>query len=264
MNPLDGLASEVDHLLQTLAGQKMWGEITTYTPFIILILALVLIVVFVAKRQLSEVPRNRFVGVVEFFVDFTSNDIGKGMLGEAAKKHLPFLLTLFIFLLISNLVGIIPGSKAATGTMSVTLTLAFISFVYFTYYGIKHHGLGKYIISYAPHGVFPPLAAFIWLLEFLSMFLRLLTLSVRLFANVFAGHILLGVLAILTSLFVMPLIQSIGTAFSAEALGFAGISVLWLLLLTVLYALEIFVAVVQAYVFTLLSSVYVMLSTTEH
>ncbi len=260
MNPLDGLSAEVDHLLSSLAGQSMWGEITTYTPFILLIIALVLVIVFVAKRQLSLVPKNRFVGVVEFFVDFTSNDIGKGMLGAAAKKHLPFLLTLFIFILIANLVGIIPGSKAATGTMSVTLALALISFIYFTYWGIKHHGLGKYIVSYAPHGVIAPLAAFIWLLEFFSMFLRLLTLSVRLFANVFAGHILLGVIAILTTLCITPLIQAI----SLESIGFAGISLLWLILLTVLYALEIFVAVVQAYVFTLLSSVYVMLSTTEH
>lgn len=261
MNPLENLSGEVDHLLESLAGQELWGPITTYTPFILLIILLVLIIVFVAKRQLSMVPKNRFVGVIEFFVDFTSNDIGYGMLGPSAKKHLPFLLTMFIFILIANIVGIIPGSKAATGTMSVTLALTVISFVYFTYFGIKHHGLGKYILSYAPHGVKPaPLAAFIWLLEFFSMILRLLTLSVRLFANVFAGHILLGVLAILTTLFITPLI----TAFSAAAVGFAGIGVLWLVLLTVLYALEIFVAVVQAYVFTLLSSVYVMLATTEH
>lgn len=260
MNPLEQLPGEVDHLLQTLAGQELWGPITTYTPFILLIILLVLLVVFAAKRQLSEVPQNRFVGVVEFFVDFTTNDIGKGMLGSAAKQHLPFLLTLFIFLLMSNLVGIIPGSKSIGGTMSVTVALALISFVYFTYYGIKHQGLGKYILSYAPHGVMKPMAAFIWLLEIFSMFLRLLTLSVRLFANMFAGHILLGVIALLTSLFITPLIQ----AFSVEALGFAGISVLWLLLLTILYALEVFVAVVQAYVFTLLSSVYVMLATTEH
>lgn len=260
MNPLEHLSEEVDHLVHALAGQQMWGPITTYTPFIILVILLVLLIVFTAKRQLSLVPKNRYVGVVEFFVDFTSNDIGYGMLGPSAKKHLPFLLTLFIFILIANIVGIIPGSKAATGIMSTTLALALISFVYFTYYGIKHHGLGKYIISYAPHGVVAPLAAFIWLLEFFSMLLRLLTLSVRLFANMFAGHILLGVLAILTTLFITPLIQAI----SLQTVGFAAAGVLWLLLLTVLYALEMFVAVIQAYVFTLLSSVYVMLATTEH
>lgn len=261
MNPFDELPGEVDHLLQTLAGQELWGPFTTYTPFIVLIILLVLAIVFAAKRQLSEVPKNRFVGVVEFFVDFTRNDIGYGVLGPAAKKHIPFLLTMFIFILLANLVGIIPGSKAATGTMGATVGLTVISFVYFTYYGIKHHGLGRYILSYSPHGVKPaPLAAFIWLLEFISMFLRLLTLSVRLFANIFAGHILLGLLAILTTLFVTPIFQTL----SAETAGFAGIGVLWLVLLAVMYAMEIFVAVVQAYVFTLLSGVYVMLATTEH
>ena len=261
MNPFDELSGEIGHLLQTLAGQELWGPFTTYTPFIFLILALVLIIIFAAKSQLSLVPKNRFVGVIEFFVDFTRNDIGFGVLGAEAKKHVPFFLTLFIFILVSNLVGIIPGSKAATGTMGTTVALTIISFVYFTYYGIKHHGLGSYILSFAPHGVKPaPLAWFVWLLEFISMFLRLLTLSVRLFANVFAGHILLGVLAILTTLFITPLIAGItgGTAL----MGLAGVG--WVILLTVLYAMEIFVAVVQAYVFTLLSSVYVMLATTEH
>ena len=261
MNPFGGLSEEVGHLLETLAGQELWGPFTTYSPFIFLILILVLVVVFAAKKQLSLVPKNRFVGTIEFFVDFTQNDMGYGVMGAAAKKHIPFLLTLFIFILLSNLVGIIPGSKAATGTMGTTVALTLISFVYFTFYGIKHHGLGKYILSYAPHGLKPaPLAAFIWLLEFISMFLRLLTLSVRLFANIFAGHILLGVLAILTTSFVTPIVAEI----SGGSIAFGAAGIVWLVLLTVLYAMEIFVACVQAYVFTLLSSVYVMLATTEH
>ena len=260
MNPLESLPGEIEHLLHFLSSQELWGPITTYTPFIVFILLLVLVIVFVAKRQLSMVPKNRFVGVVEFFVDFTSNDIGYGVLGASAKKHIPFLLTLFIFILTANLAGILPGAHSAAGVMSTTVALALISFVYFTFHGIKHHGIGGYILSFAPPGLPGPLAAFIWLLEFFSMILRLLTLSVRLFANVFAGHILLGVLAILTTLFITPIIS----ALTLETAGFAVVGVIWLVLLTVLYALEIFISVVQAYVFTLLTSVYVMLSTTEH
>ncbi|MDR3136665.1 MAG: F0F1 ATP synthase subunit A [Coriobacteriales bacterium] len=261
MNPFADLSKEVNHLLTTLAGQEVWGPITTYTPFIILILLLVLALVFAAKRQLSLVPKNRFVGAVELFVDFTRTDVGYGVLGPSAKKHMPFLLTLFTFILLSNLVGIIPGSKAATGTMGVTVALALISFVYFTYCGIKHHGLGHYLLSLTPSGLKPfPLAAFIWLLEFVSMMLRLLTLSVRLFANMFAGHILLGALAILATLFITPLFAS----FSPEALGLAGGGVMWVVLLTLLYSVELLVACIQAFVFTLLSSVYIMLATSEH
>ena len=261
MDPFADLSKEVNHLLATLAGQELWGPFTTYTPFIILILILVLVIVFAAKQRVSLVPKNRFAGAIEYFVDFTRNDIGYGILGPSAKKHIPFLLTLFIFILLSNLVGIIPGSKAATGTMGVTVALAVISFVYFTYCGIKHHGVGHYLLSIAPSGLRPlPLAAFIWLLEFVSMMLRLLTLSVRLFANRCAGHILLGSLAILATLFITPLL----TNFSPEALGFAAGGVMWVVLLTLLYSVELLVACIQAFVFTLLSSVYIMLATTEH
>ena len=261
MDPFEGFSTEISHLIHKLAGQNLWWEFTTFTPFIILILILVLGVVFAAKRQLALVPKNRFVGVIEFFVNFTQNEIGFNVLGPAAKKHVPFLMTLFIFILFANLVGVIPGSTAATGTMGTTFALTLISFIYFTYYGIRHHGLGKYILSYIPHGVKPlPLAWFVGLLEFVSMLLRLLTLSVRLFANMFAGHMLLGVLSILTTLFITPVI----TAFSAEALGIGGVGLLWLLLLTIMYGMEIFIALLQAYVFTLLSSVYVMLATTDH
>ena len=227
-----------------------------------------LALVFAAKSQLSLVPKNRFVGVMEFFVDFTQRDVGQGVLGSAAKQHTPFLLTLFIFILVSNLVGLIPGAKAATGTMGTTVALAAISFVYFTYHGIKKQGGLHYLVSFAPKGLKPlPLAVFIWFLEFVSMILRLLTLSVRLFANMFAGHLLLGVLAILTTLFVEPLIAPLldpAAAFDPGAIPFSLASILWLLLLTALYALEVFVACVQAYVFTLLSSIYVYLATSEH
>jgi F-type H+-transporting ATPase subunit a len=262
VNPFEHLPAEIVELLNTLAGQPMYGGIvTTYTPFVLLILFLVVVIIFAARSKLALVPPNRFVGVVEFFVNFTKGEIGENALGSAARKHLPFLLTLFLFILVSNLVGIIPGSKAATGTIGTTLALTVISFVYFTYYGIKHHGLGGYILSYRPPGVKPAfLGWFVWLLELFSMLLRLLTLSVRLFANMFAGHLLLGVLAILTTLFITPLI----TAFAAQTVGFAGAGVLFLVLLAVMYAMELFVACVQAYVFTLLTSVYVMLATSEH
>ncbi|MCL1797509.1 MAG: F0F1 ATP synthase subunit A [Eggerthellaceae bacterium] len=261
MNPFDELQTMVQHLISNVASGPFIGGITTYTPYIFLILILVVVIVFVAKSQLALVPKNRFVGVVEFFVDFAQNNTGYGVMGNAAKQHIPFLLTLFIFILVSNLVGIIPGSKAATGTIGTTLPLALISFVYFTYHGIKKQGGWHYLKSFAPSGLKPaPLAFVFWFLEFFSMLLRLLTLSVRLFANMLAGHLLLGVLAIMVYLFIQPIIAGI----TAASVGFSFLSLLWLLLLIVMYALEVFVACIQAYIFTLLSSVYVYLATEEH
>jgi F-type H+-transporting ATPase subunit a len=261
VNPFEHLKAEVGYLKGSLVSTEIFGPVTAYTLYIVLITALVIAIVFAARAQLSLVPKNRFVGIVEFFVDFGQKDVGYGVLGNAAKEHIPFLLTLFIFILVSNIVGLIPGAKAATGTMGSTVTLAAISFVYFTWHGIKKQGGLHYLKSFAPSGLKPaPLAGFIWLLELLSNILRLLTLSVRLFANMFAGHLLLGVLAILCNLFFVSFITNLSLSAVPSLLG----SALWLVLLTVLYALEAFVACVQAYVFTLLSSVYVFLATTEH
>jgi F-type H+-transporting ATPase subunit a len=261
LDPFEHLKAEVGYLKSSLVSTEMFGPVTAYTLYVVFIVLLVLAIVFAAKSQLALVPRNRFVGVIEFFIDFGQKDVGYGVLGNSAKEHIPFLLTLFIFILVSNLVGLIPGAKAATGTMGTTVTLAAISFAYFTYQGIKKQGGLHYLKSFAPSGLKPaPLAAFIWLLELISNVLRLLTLSVRLFANMFAGHLLLGVLAILCNLFFVSFISSLSLSAIPTLLG----SVLWLVLLSVLYALEAFVACVQAYVFTLLSSVYVFLATSEH
>jgi F-type H+-transporting ATPase subunit a len=261
LNPFEHLKAEVSYLKSSLMSTDMFGPFTAYTLYVILILILVIVLVFTARRQLALVPRNRFVGIMEFFVNFGSQDVGYGVIGKEARRHIPFLLTLFIFILVSNLVGLIPGAKAATGTMGTTVTLAAISFVYFTWQGIKSQGGLHYLKSFAPSGVKPlPLAAFVWFLEFVSNLLRLLTLSVRLFANMFAGHLLLGVLAILCNLFFVAAIQQLALSSVPLLIG----SALWLVLLTVLYALEVFVACIQAYVFTLLSSAYIFLATLEH
>ena len=260
MNPFDELQHEVQLILKSVSSGSLYGPVTTFTPYIILIILLVLVVVLTAKKQLSLVPKNRYVGVIEFFVDFTNKQIGQSMMGEAARQHMPFLLTLFIFILFSNLVGLIPGSKAATGTMGTTVTLAAISFAYFTYCGVKKHGGLHYLASLAPKGLPGPLAVFIWLLEFISMLIRLLTLSVRLFANMFAGHLLIGILAVLVTLFVQPLIHGMGLA--ALPMSFAGLG--WMTLLIISYTLEVFVACLQAYVFTLLTSFYIFSATSGH
>ena len=260
MDPFEELQHEVGIILNSVASGTLYGPITTYTPYIILIILLTLTVVFSAKRQLALVPKNRFVGVIEFIVDFTKNQIGYNMMGEAARQHLPFLLTLFIFILFSNLVGLIPGSKAATGTMGSTLALAVISFGYFTYHGVKKHGGMHYLKSMAPSGLGGPLGLFVWFLEFVSMLLRLLTLSIRLFANMFAGHLLIGVIAVLVTLFVQPFLQTLSLA--ALPMSLAGLG--WLVLIIVLYVLEMFVACLQAYVFTLLTSFYIYSAVSEH
>jgi F-type H+-transporting ATPase subunit a len=130
-------------------------------------------------------------------------------LGDTWKKHFPFIAALFFFILFNNIVGIIPGCHPGTGTIGVTAALALCSFVYFIAVGIKRMGVLGYIKSFAPKGLALPMAIMVWVIELFSTFLRLITLAVRLFCNMFAGHVVMGTFAILASLFFEPLLPGL-------------------------------------------------------
>ncbi|MDR0346978.1 MAG: F0F1 ATP synthase subunit A [Coriobacteriales bacterium] len=264
MGPLEHLDSEIKHLLKALNGEDIlnfgWGSITTYTVWIVIVSALLLAVVLFAKSKMTLVPKKNFAAAIEAVVEYIRREIGESILGHDANKHMPFLLTIFFFILASNLVGLIPGAKAATGTFSATLVLAVVSFIYFNYWGLRHAGLLPYVKNLAPAGLIPGVNVLVWLIEVFSLFLRIATLSLRLFANMYAGHIVLGTFAILTTLFAFPAIQEFTLANLAGAAPALG----WVLLLIAMYAMELLVAFIQAYVFTLLSAVYIQLATSEH
>lgn len=259
MEAFDKLPAEINHLVSTFSsipvvGDLMRAGITQYTFWLIVSSILVLIVMFAFAKRCAVVPRGRFANAVEFVIEYLENDVGIGILGkESWRRHLPFLGTLFIFIAINNIVGIIPGMKPGTGTISVTAALALVSFVYFVAVGIKNKGAWGYIKSLAPKGVMFPLNLLVWLIELISTLLRPITLAVRLFCNMFAGHIVLGSFALMVSLFAEPLIAELSVSNVLGALPavvFAGI-------LFVIYVIEIFVGVVQAYVFTVLTAVYI-------
>jgi F-type H+-transporting ATPase subunit a len=266
VGPLDELGHHVDELLTGLGGVDMWtfgwGSITTYSVWITIAFAVVLIVFLTVSSRVSLVPRKGPVAAIEAAVEYIRREIGYGVLGnkEAVDQHMPFIFTVFFFILGANIIGLIPGAKAATGTFSATLVLAAVSFIYFNYYGIKHSGLGRYIKNIAPAGIMPGLNVVVWLIELMSLLLRVATLSVRLFANMYAGHIVLGAFSILTTLFVFPIIND----FTLANLGQGTAAIAWVVLLVAMYAMETLVAFIQAYVFALLSAVYVMLATSEH
>ena len=148
--------------------------------------------------------------MVEYGYDFVSGGIAKDVIGHGYEKHVPLLATLFFFILISNFVGLIPGCKTPTGSLSITWALAAVSFVYFIYWGIKAQGLGGYLKSFAPSGLPVPMIPIVWFLELFSTVLRVLTLAVRLYGNMFAGHMVLGIFALLTSLFIGSAIDGAG------------------------------------------------------
>ena len=227
-----------------------------YTLYMILVFIILLVVVFVVGKRLTLVPNNKFVNMVEYGYQLVRKDMGENAIGHGYKKHVPFLATLFFFILIANFIGLIPGAKAATGTISITWALSIISFVYFNYWGVKAHGGWGYIKSICPSGLPAPMRPVIWFFEFVSLLLRALTLAVRLYGNMFAGHMALGIFALLATGFFQAMLQGAG------AIGC--VSVVWMVFLVAMYALECMVAFIQAYVFTILSAVYISLATQSH
>lgn len=263
MDPLEFVNHHVGELQRSLMNPD-WvindgGAVglTQYVLWMIIVFALVVLVVLFAGKRLSMVPNNKFVNMVEYGYQFVSKDIAEGSIGHGYRKHIPFLATLFFFILIANFVGLIPGCKTPTGSLSITWALAIISFVYFNYWGIKAKGGLGYLKSIAPSGLPVFMVPIIWVLEFISLLLRALTLAVRLFGNMFAGHMALGVFSLLATGFIQAAIQGAGV-------GVGGISIAWIAFLVAMYALEALVAFIQAYVFTILSAVYISLAESEH
>ena len=167
------------------------------------------------------------------------------------------MATLFFFILISNFVGLIPGCKTPTGSISITWALAAISFIYFIFWGIKAKGGLTYLKSFAPAGLPKVMVPIIWFLELISTCIRWLTLAVRLYGNMFAGHMVLGIFALASSVFLTCGIQALDPISGVLSLP-------WFLLLIAMYALETLVAFLQAYVFTVRSAVYVQIATSAH
>ncbi len=208
-------------------------------------------------------PSGRFVGVIEMGFEFI-RDMSVDVIGEKdGRKYTGLLATFFFLILISNFIGLIPGGKSFAGSMGGTTALALLSWLIFVFVGFQKNGFFGYFKSLIPSGVREMglggrilLGGFLFILEFISTFLvRPLTLAVRLFANMFAGHIVLGIFAAFVFMF-WPIVQP---AMQASIGGFAAGTVSMLFLI-IMYAFEVFVAFIQAYVFTILTAVYIQSS----
>lgn len=243
---------------QTVFSIGGWN-ITQYDIWLFIAFFVALLVILIAARKLQLIPTNKFYNMVEYGYEFVNRNVAEDVIGHGFKKHVPFLATLFFFILICNMLGLVPGFKTSTGSISCTWALATISFVYFNFYGFKTLGAGGYFKSLCPSGVPGPMVPVIWFLEFFSMVIRILTLAVRLYGNMLAGHMVLAVFGIATTCFLQVAL------FSGSIDLIAGLpSVAWFLLLVVMYALECLVAFIQAFVFAILSASYINMATHPH
>ena len=214
---------------------------------------------WIANRM--EARPNRVQTAVEALFSLMRDNITRGNLDDAmARKWFPFIGALFLFIWFNNLIGYIPlptntehhftllgveiptfAIYAATANLSVPLVLALVVFVSYTVEGIRAKGAGGYLKSLIPAGVTGGMAAFIFVLEFLSNFMRLISLSVRLFANILAGHLII-------------LFMSGGLA---VILGLEFLGVFTLPFGIILFLFEVgLVATLQAFIFATLTAIY--------
>jgi F-type H+-transporting ATPase subunit a len=187
--------------------------------------------------------------VAESSVDFIESDIVMQTIGRDGLGWTPFLLSIFFFVLFCNITEILPTVQMpATARMAIPITMALIVWIVYNGVGIKHQGFFSYLKnSCFPPGVPKPLYVLVAPIEFVSTFIvRPFSLAIRLFANMLAGHLLLVTFAILTDALITA-----NTAFLKV------IFVLPFFMLVFLTAFEILVSVLQAYIFTILTAVYI-------
>jgi F-type H+-transporting ATPase subunit a len=224
--------------------------------------------IYVARRM--QAKPNRVQTLIELLYTLMRDNITRGNMDDAmARKWFPFIGTLFLFIWFSNLIGYLPlptntehkseifgveipsfAIYAATANISIPLVLALVVFVAYNAEGIRVKGVGGYLKSLVPAGIDSPfMRSFVFVLEFLSNFMRLLSLSVRLFANILAGHLII-------------LFMSGGLA---VLLGLEWLGVFAVPFGVVLFAFELgLVATLQAFIFATLTAIYLGGAVAEH
>ena len=220
----------------------------------VFILFFVLRKVAKSYRKNNGVPRG-LQAFIEPLILFVRDDVAKPNIGKKYKRYLPYLLTLFFFILINNLLGLLPGSANVTGNIALTMVLSVFTLIITNASGSK---------MYWSH-IFNPLGSsmgwaakvplyFILLpIEIVGIFLKPIALMIRLFANMTAGHII--ILSLLSLIFMAQ--SGLGTG---GAFGVAPLSVGFVLFM---YLIELLVAFLQAYIFTLLTSLFIGLAVVE-
>ena len=238
---------EHDHIHATDAQRKIYDVSITKNVASLFLSAFLLIVIFVSigstyKNNGLKAPK----GMQSFFepiILYIRDDIARPVLGHKAEKFLPYLLTIFFFIWFNNLLGLLPGGANVTGNIAVTITLAVITFLITNLNG--NAAYWGHLLN--PPGIPWPVKIILVPIELIGIFTKPFSLMIRLFANITAGHII--ILSLLALIFIFK-----SVFMSAVSVPFA----------VFMNVLELFVAILQAYVFTLLSAMYIGSAVEDH
>lgn len=217
-------------------------SITKHVVMMWIVLGILFCVFRVAARRVSEpVPRG-LRNMLEILILFIRDDVARRAIPGHPERFVGYLLTAFFFILTCNLLGLVPGMATATGNISVTAGLAFVAFFMIQYGGIREYGLIDHFRNLVPRGLPAWLVPLMIVLEFLSMLIRPFALCIRLFANMMAGHVV--ILAFISLVFILGVFAAPVAVFFALFVHF----------------LELLVAFLQAYIFTMLTAQFIGLS----
>ncbi len=240
----------LDHHLHFLPD---WGTFTiTKHAFILIIATTVFAIMAIlagrsAKKNLGKAPHG-LANFMEVMVKFIRDEVVFPSMGEKMGRHLlNYFLTVFFFILFGNLAGVFPASKSPTMNISVTLTCALMTFTLMIYAGIRANGVLGFLKHFTPPGIPWPVYIILTPIEIIGLFIKPFALTIRLFANMVAGKAL--VLSFIGLIFMLGSALGVGAAFGIGILPFLGGLGIMLL--------EIFVAVLQAFIFTMLSALFI-------
>ncbi|MEO6729936.1 MAG: F0F1 ATP synthase subunit A [Ferruginibacter sp.] len=245
---VDGYKLAEGKIVPTEAGVKVY-DLSLTRNVVQMILALALLVwlmISVAKTYASgqgvtSAPKGK-QNLVEVLVAFVRDEVARPNLRHKANKYLPYLLTVFFFILINNIIGLVPGTANVTGNIAFTMVLGLISFVVILASSNSHYW--GHIFN--PPGVPGFVKPILVLVEFLSVFIKPFALIIRLFANMVAGHII--IICLISLIFIFAQIKPVlGFAASPVSIAFT----------VFIYFIEVLVAFLQAFIFTVLTAVFI-------
>jgi len=226
---------------QVVVPLHLWGVDLSITKHVIMLwlAAMVLMISLpLIVRSKSLIPRGP-INFIEWIIVFLKDSVIEPQLGKDANKYAPYFLTAFFFVITCNLLGLVPMGSTATGDISVTLALSLLSMILIHYSGIRQYGFYGYLKSIVPANVPKVIVPLIFIIEVIGTFTKHFALALRLFVNMVAGHLV--IFAFLSLIFIF------------KNLIISPVSIFGILFISLL---EILIAFIQAYIFTILSTVF--------
>lgn len=228
-----------DHVIYQLKIFNFDISITKHVVMIWIAAAILIILLPLIVRSRALAPKGP-VNFIEWIVVFLKETVLEPYLGPDSFKFAPYLLTAFFFIITCNLLGLVPMGATATGNISVTAAMALLTLILVQFSNIRKNGFKGYIKSFVPPGLPTFVVPIIFMVEILGMITKHFALAIRLFANMIAGHLVIFTILSLIFMFKNFLISPF------PILGILFVSLL-----------EILIALIQAYIFTILSAVFI-------